>query len=119
MEYFEQSDEQQVAEILRELKGHPDFVIANRIVNELEQRLQQRQAQVIQQTADFMIPQTPSHLHKSNRDGTFDAICLRCFMTIGSAPSIANLGPAENQHVCDPIVMSRRANHLLETTRVN
>jgi hypothetical protein len=37
-----QSEEQQVAEILHDLKGHPDFVIANRIIDELRQRRKQR-----------------------------------------------------------------------------
>jgi hypothetical protein len=119
VEYFEQSEEQQVAEILNDLRDHPISVIANRIVDELRQRQKCEQAQAVQQAEDFVLQPIPSYLHKANRDGSFDAICLRCFMTAGSAPTIANLGQAEVQHVCDSAVLSRRAIHLLETTRVN
>ena len=44
--HIEQSDEQQVTEILQDLKGHPNFVIANRIIDELRQRWELRESQV-------------------------------------------------------------------------
>jgi hypothetical protein len=43
---IEQSDEQQVTEILHDLKGHPNFVIANRIIDELHQRWELRESEV-------------------------------------------------------------------------
>jgi hypothetical protein len=52
---FEQSEEQLVTEILHHLKGHPEFVIANRIVAELQQRQKQIVTELVQQSATQFI----------------------------------------------------------------
>jgi hypothetical protein len=40
--------------------------------------------------------------HRSNRDGTFDSICKKCFRTIGTAEEIEPLKGLEDSHICDP-----------------
>ena len=40
--------------------------------------------------------------HRENSDGTFDSICLRCFLTVGSAESEEFLLVPETQHICRP-----------------
>ena len=42
------------------------------------------------------------YAHRQNADGTFDSICLSCFLTIISANSESQLTEAETQHSCDP-----------------
>jgi hypothetical protein len=61
----------------------------------------------------------PSYLHKNNRDGTYDSICLRCFRTVGSANNVVGLVPAETYHVCDAIVVARRVSHLMKASETN
>jgi hypothetical protein len=39
--------------------------------------------------------------HRTNRDGTIDAICPRCFATIGTSMWEAELERLEAAHVCD------------------
>lgn len=38
--------------------------------------------------------------HRSNRDGSFDSICLRCFYTVDTADNEASLSPLETTHDC-------------------
>jgi hypothetical protein len=38
---------------------------------------------------------------RRNKDGTFDSICLRCFLTAASAPEESELSSLERRHVCD------------------
>lgn len=40
---------------------------------------------------------------RRNEDGTFDSICLRCFLTAASAPEESELTSLELKHVCDPV----------------
>ncbi|HEY4380141.1 MAG TPA: hypothetical protein VGN01_07325 [Acidobacteriaceae bacterium] len=39
--------------------------------------------------------------HRVNRDGSFDSICKRCFLTIASCASETELAAAEREHMCD------------------
>jgi hypothetical protein len=38
--------------------------------------------------------------YRNNPDGTWDSICLRCFLTVGTAPSIEELAQIEKAHDC-------------------
>jgi hypothetical protein len=40
--------------------------------------------------------------HRTKADGTIDAICKRCFMTVGTAEGAEALKVLEASHVCDP-----------------
>lgn len=39
--------------------------------------------------------------HRKNRDGTYDAICMKCFMTVGKSFWEVDLGKMEQAHRCD------------------
>jgi hypothetical protein len=39
--------------------------------------------------------------HRMNRDGTFDSICPRCFVTVANAIHETDLARFERCHVCD------------------
>jgi len=43
-----------------------------------------------------------SFARRHNRDSTVDSICTRCYQTIASEDSEANLETAEKGHTCDP-----------------
>lgn len=38
--------------------------------------------------------------YRNNGDGTWDSICLRCFLTVGTARSIEELVEMEKAHNC-------------------
>jgi hypothetical protein len=40
----------------------------------------------------------PDFSYRKNADGTFDSICLFCFQTVASAPSVAELAGSEFLH---------------------
>ena len=50
--------------------------------------------------------QQPTFLHRANRDGTFDSICLRCFHTIATETNEAALAGAEMEHQCVPSALT-------------
>ena len=43
-----------------------------------------------------------SFARRRNQDSTVDSICTRCYQTIASGNSEANLAAAEEVHSCDP-----------------
>jgi hypothetical protein len=40
--------------------------------------------------------------HRRNRDGTFDAICPRCYRTVATLENEDALTETEHNHVCEP-----------------
>ena len=40
--------------------------------------------------------------HRSNKDGTIDSICTRCYLTVGTALNESELPEIEHSHTCDP-----------------
>jgi hypothetical protein len=40
--------------------------------------------------------------HRKNLDGSYDAICTKCFQTIASVREESHLAAFEKAHVCDP-----------------
>jgi len=39
--------------------------------------------------------------HRMNADGTFDSICMSCFLTIGTAENEPSLAGQEKRHQCN------------------
>ena len=50
-----------------------------------------------------------TYRHRTNRDGTFDSICPRCYRTIASADKEQHLFMAERIHECDPLRLDELA----------
>jgi hypothetical protein len=42
----------------------------------------------------------PEFQYRNNGDGTWDSICLRCFLTVGTAGTTKQLGEMEKAHIC-------------------
>ena len=40
--------------------------------------------------------------HRSNKDGTIDSICARCYLTVGTARNESELPKIEHSHTCNP-----------------
>ncbi len=49
----------------------------------------------------------PKFPHRRNHDGTFDSICSRCFATVATEGSEAELEKAEESHVCTGLDLGR------------
>ncbi len=47
-------------------------------------------------------PTEPNFVHRTNGDGTFDSICLKCFMTVATVKYQVDLKNVECEHACDP-----------------
>jgi hypothetical protein len=43
-----------------------------------------------------------------NRDGSYDSICLRCFLTIANTRTETELKARENVHTCDHAMLCER-----------
>ena len=41
--------------------------------------------------------------YRHNPDGTWDSICLQCYMTAASTPREDELQPLERLHICSPM----------------
>jgi hypothetical protein len=51
--------------------------------------------------------------HRKNRDGSWDSICLKCFVTVASAPGVrveSELAKTDEVHECERSILSQRAN---------
>jgi hypothetical protein len=48
-----------------------------------------------------------SFFHRSNKDGTIDSICTRCYVTVGTAHNESELSEIEYNHTCDPYWLLR------------
>jgi hypothetical protein len=44
--------------------------------------------------------------HRENSDGTFDSICLHCYLTVGTATAIQALVQSEKSHICNGDIKS-------------
>lgn len=42
----------------------------------------------------------PPFPHRHNKDGSWDSICMKCYLTIATAPNEAELGKFESHHAC-------------------
>jgi hypothetical protein len=50
---------------------------------------------------------SPKFAHRSNPDGTMDAICMRCIATVATVYDKDELLRHEQQHICDPVLVER------------
>jgi len=62
-----------------------------------------------------------NYVHRHNRDGSFDSICLCCFATIANANTECELVAYDNVHICRFWKLSQRAldRRMLEKTKTN
>ena len=58
-----------------------------------------------------MMPTVPFP-HRRRLDGSYAAVCPRCFLTVASARTEADLAKAEKNHVCDPETLRWQADIL-------
>lgn len=42
----------------------------------------------------------PPFPHRHNRDGSWDSICRKCYLTVANAPTEAELAEPESRHKC-------------------
>jgi hypothetical protein len=54
---------------------------------------------------NFALP--PFFPHRRNRDGSFDSICLNCFVTVASRGVESELSELEEKHFCKHASMVR------------
>lgn len=54
------------------------------------------------------MPTTSSFARRRNHDGSIDSICYKCFRTVASAHTEAELQWAEKQHDCVPLAIENR-----------
>ena len=47
--------------------------------------------------------------HRPNKDGSYDSICLTCFVTVAFGKSEAELMNLDTHHVCEFSTLSQRA----------
>ena len=47
--------------------------------------------------------------HRRNKDGSYDSICLTCFLTVSHAKTEAELAKQDMAHVCHVTLLSKRA----------
>jgi hypothetical protein len=47
--------------------------------------------------------------HRRNKDGSYDSICLTCFITVAFGKSEAELMEFDKKHICEFSVLSQRA----------
>jgi hypothetical protein len=46
--------------------------------------------------------------HRRNADGTFDSICMNCFLTVSHSKSEAELAESDKNHICDSSFLAER-----------
>jgi hypothetical protein len=49
--------------------------------------------------------------HRKNKDGSYDSICLTCFLTVSHAQSETELKKQEEAHVCAASLLSSRGDY--------
>jgi hypothetical protein len=56
---------------------------------------------------DTLSPVTFKHRH--NPDGSWDSVCMKCFLTVMTAASEEKLSTAEQWHVCAELMEFKRS----------
>ena len=55
------------------------------------------------------MPDSPGQFpHRKNPDGSCDSICTKCFCTVGTGKTEAELRTLEEAHVCDEAILRER-----------
>jgi len=52
--------------------------------------------------------------HRQNKDGSYESICMTCFLTISHANTETELKGQEEAHLCLPSLVSKRADYKRE-----
>lgn len=47
--------------------------------------------------------------HRQNHDGTWDSICMKCFLTVTTAPKEEDLESSEERHDCQELMEAKKA----------
>lgn len=47
--------------------------------------------------------------HRQNHDGTWDAICMKCFLTVTTAPKEEDLEASEECHDCAELMKAEKS----------
>jgi hypothetical protein len=50
-----------------------------------------------------------SFTHRQNKDGSFDSICMTCYVTIASRNYVWELGRDELEHKCNPLTVATKS----------
>lgn len=48
-------------------------------------------------------------VHRENRDGSFDSICVECFATVATGSTESDLAQPESRHTCNAADRERYA----------
>jgi hypothetical protein len=54
---------------------------------------------------------SPIYPHRHNKDGSYDSICMTCFLTVSHAETETELLEQDTAHVCDVSLLSSRARY--------
>lgn len=55
---------------------------------------------------------TPNFHHRHNSNGSYDSICMRCFLTAATSQGEADLVPLEQRHICHTDLLAERGVYL-------
>jgi hypothetical protein len=54
------------------------------------------------------MPAETEYPHRRNRDGTWDSICKKCFLTVAHCKTESELAASEKTHVCNSSYLADR-----------
>jgi hypothetical protein len=57
--------------------------------------------------------------HRQNLDGTFDSICLRCFLTVVRSEQLSGIGTLEAKHSCFDVWRRKRQEAISPSPSLN
>ena len=60
------------------------------------------------QEADVITQSNSLYPHRLNRDGSFDSICLICFMTVSTSKIESELDKSDANHICESSFLAER-----------
>jgi hypothetical protein len=56
-----------------------------------------------------VLTRTPANYpHRHNADGSYDSVCMTCFITVASTQTEDELIPHERKHICALSALSQR-----------
>jgi hypothetical protein len=53
--------------------------------------------------------------HRRNRDGTWDSICTKCFLTVARCKTESDLAEFEKAHICNSAFLADRGHFSIST----
>jgi hypothetical protein len=64
-----------------------------------------------------MFTKSATYPHRHNADGSYDSVCMTCFITVASTKTEDELVPFEKNHVCALSALSQRGMHTSMSTK--